>query len=1002
MSGVPANSVVERILANASRCPGTPFLTLIGRDGAEASLSYAALVERAGRWAERFRDAGLSAGEVVIVILEHGEALYAAYLGALLAGCRPAYFAHPSEKVHESRYRESVRLLLETVGAGALVTSRATHARSEATVPGTATLLDDGELASARAGRSPTRVPPDALFLQFSSGTTGIKKGVPITADMLTWQVEAYARRIAVGPGDRIASWLPLYHDMGLIACLFLPLLERVPLVAMSPFDWVRRPEMLLDAITRHRATLVWLPNFAYNFLAARVAEPHAGRWDLSSLRAVVNCSEPIQAKSHRLLVERFAASGLKEAALATCYAMAESTFAVTSGGIDTALVAETVDAATLAPGRLVERVTPDAKRAWTVVGSGQPLDEARVAIVDAAGHPLPEGSVGEIEVACPSLFGGYVADAGAGPQSGCFRTGDLGYLRGAELFVIGRSKDTIIVGGRNIHPQDVEAIVNGVEGVIPGRCVAVGVEDPQLGTQSLVVLAETRLTDLAARAELRRRAREAVASALDVIPGDVALADHLSLHKSTSGKLARGANRDRYLAVARAAAEPGEAAPQPLPSLEAVRGCVIATASRDATRWTPDFDADTDLVREGILDSFSLVAFHLALEERFGAKAVHAVRELPERFRTVRAIAEAVTREPGATEEPQPPAGAPPRAGAPRQSLKYELAPQMRDVEAQPYEWVAYLMRRGMPNYRSRSLNSDEHGFRATYRGGTVLGYGEFAARREPKAVVLGNSCAYGIGTTHDARTLTSRLNELDSTGRFVWYNLAQRASVLMQERLGFELYAPPDVVCVVWLSGINNLISLIVGEGHPGNPAPFVGERQYAARMMPGVRLPPPPTLERRYAEMVRQIEVDLSALALRLRGTGRILFCLQPSASWIDKRWTGEERALIEVFDAAGAALQQAHHPQVLGPLHERYARDVAAICRRWEIDFIDSNLDPALGAGRWLFLDRTHLTDEGQQALAALVARWLASLRDAAKPKAEPAPGWALLRSLGRRR
>lgn len=918
----------------------------------------------------------------MIVILEHSEALYAAYVGALLGGYCPAYFAHPSEKIDISRYRESVELLLETVGGGLIVTSRAIHERLHGALTQSSVLLDDGsaiERPQVRGKPGPiARAIEGTLFLQFSSGTTGIKKGVAISPAMLMWQVDAYAEHIAAGPTDRVASWLPLYHDMGLIACLFLPLLKAIPLVAMSAFDWVKRPESLLEIITRHRSTLVWLPNFAYSFLALRAAAPREGGWDLSSLRAVVNCSEPIQHRSHRALLDKLAPRGLRENALASCYALAENTFAVTSGGIDRPLALETVEADSLAPGDRVKSAAPGAGNARTLVSSGTPLPETHVAIVDAQNRALPEGTVGEIEIASPGLFAGYVTgdEDVTGPCDGRFRTGDLGYLRGGELYVIGRLKDTIIIGGRNVQPQDVETIVEGVDGVIPGRCVAVGVEDTALGTQSLVILAETLIADAGVRRKLCAGIRERVIGGLDLVPADVALFDPMWLEKSTSGKLSRGANRQRYLA---ARGERTEAPPRiatPLQSrLEAILACVADTVSAGALREAPEFDAHTDLLRQGVLDSFSLVGFHLMLEDRFGADLLRAVREKPEKFRSVQAIAAELERHekqvaaaPG-TVEPQ---GA---GDAPSESLKYHLVPQMRDVEAQPYEWVAYLMRRGAPNYRSPTLNTDEHGFRMTWRDGAAIGYAELDAMGAPKGVTLGNSFAYGIGTTHDSRTFSSRLNEQAGTPGPVWYNLAQRASVLTQERLAFELYAPAGTQSVVWVSGINNLISLIVGEGHPGNPVPFVGERQYAARMMPDARLAAPPPFEPRYEAMIRQIEIDLSAIALRLNGKGRLLFCLQPSASWIDRRWTDEELDLIDIFDAAGSPLQRAHHPRHLEPLHGRYASDLAGICGRWGIDFIDTNADPALREERWLFIDRTHMTDAGHQALAALIARHL---------------------------
>jgi fatty-acyl-CoA synthase len=936
------NAFARRVLEIGAAASSRPFLTLLAADGTAAALTYGELLESAGRWCQRYRERGLLAGGRIVVILEHGEPLYASWVGALLGGYVPAYFAPPSPKIDETRFCAMVDALLDRVGGDFVVTSDAIAGRlgEKLKLPGG--LLQDGRALEPRRPLRNVGQPlgVDALFLQFSSGTTGLKKGVAVSADAALWQVDAYARSLRLGKEDVIASWLPLYHDMGLVACLLLPLAHGVPVVAMSPFDWIARPEMLLDAVARHRATLAWLPNFAYSFLAARVADK---RWDLASLRALVNCSEPVLERSHRSFLDRFGSMGIKAGTLGTCYAMAETTFAITAS----------------APG---EAPATDTFEGRAVVSSGRALPETGIRILDEQGKELPESRLGEIAVSSRSLFSGYVGDREATRASlsnGWFRTGDLGYLRAGELFVVGRSKDTLIVGGRNLFPQDIEAVVSGVQGVVAGRCVAAGIDDPALGTQSILVIAETRETQPERRADLTRRIHTAVAGELDVSLGEVALAEHMWLVKSTSGKLARAENRDRYL---KGKNEPRTLAPAVAPEGVGaqVRACIAEALSIGAARVAPAFGDDEDLVKSGIVDSFALVSLQLALEARFGADRVRPIRERPDAYRSVRAFATALG-------EALPAKPAAPAAAA---MVNGEL-PQMADVRAQPYQWVAYLMRRGAPNFRSRTLNSDEHGFRQTWREGSVFAFEAFRAHGGPKGVVLGNSFAYGIGTSHDAKTFTSLLND----SRFAWYNLAQRASVCMQERIAFELFGPERLDALAWVSGVNNLIGLIVGEGMPGNPAPFVGERQYAMRMMPGVQPGMLPPFEERYRTMLRQLEIDVSTLALRLRERTRLAFFLQPSATWIAKPFTSEERELIERFDAAGAVLQQAHHPRHLGPLHARFAADVAAICGRWQVHFVDSNADSRFRTQEWLFADRTHMVDGGHAVMAGLIRDWM---------------------------
>ena len=460
-----------------------------------------------------------------------------------------------------------------------------------------------------------------------SSGTTGLKKGVAITHQAALWQVDHYGAAIGLTSADVIASWLPLYHDMGLIAAAVLPFATGLSVAAMSPFDWVRRPAMLLQAIARHRATLCWLPNFAYNFLALNVRDEELAGVDLGCLRAIINCSEPLLASSHRHFQSRFEASGLRTDVLASSYAMAECTFAVTSGGFGQPIVEDIVDGAGLALGRAnqVGRAHP---RRTALVSSGTPLPDTTIHITGPDGEILPDRHVGEIAIGSPSLFERYERADTSAVHDGRFRTGDLGYLAGGHLFVTGRKKDLIIVAGRNVYPQDIESVVDETPGAIAGRAVAFGVADAILGTDRVVIVAETHLTDDGQRAALERAVREGVAARCEVAVGDVCLVPSRWLRKSTSGKLARGENRQRYLELVR------ERDARPIETLSIV-DAQEQTASLD--RWTTlaqdvvghvlaqrspglrRIRSDEGLVTSGLIDSLTLVTLVLELEHASG-----------------------------------------------------------------------------------------------------------------------------------------------------------------------------------------------------------------------------------------------------------------------------------------------------------------------------------------------------------------------------------------------
>ncbi|MGB8180779.1 MAG: AMP-binding protein, partial [Stellaceae bacterium] len=620
------------------------FLRLIFPGREDRVFAYADLVAEAGRWARVYARKGLKSGDRVIVTLPHSLALYAAYIGALFGGQVPAMFAFPSAKLSEEVYFATAGRLIAGSRAKLLVAERtlgdALHTRAADAIKGVH-LVTPEDADAERPGfvEPPVVKADDTAFLQYSSGTTGIKKGVVLSHRALLWQVAAYGDAIGAGPTDRVVTWLPLYHDMGLIAAFFLPLLHKIPIVAMSPHDWVVRPALWLQAVTQHRGTLAWMPNFAFSFLARSVPEAELTGLDLSSLRGLVNCSEPVMAASHTAFLARFASRGFRSEALAASYAMAENTFAVTSAGFGQPPLVEHIDSSAFEQdGRCVV-----AAGGRAMVSSGRVLPETDLAIEDEAGRALGERRVGEIVVASPCLMAAYDGDAEATAsalQAGRFRTGDLGYIAGGELFVTGRKKDLIIVGGRNLYPQDIEEVVSRVAGIIPGRCVAFGVPDEAAGTERLVVLAESEAPAVR-HAAIKSAIYAAVAGQTEAVPGDICILPPRSLLKSSSGKLARSANRDRYREELSVAVAPvvAPAATEGGP-LAAVRRVV-----RGRLRLIPGLDLDavtdtTPLLSSGLIDSFALAELVVALEAETDRALPPGLMQEIENIDTIAAIA--------------------------------------------------------------------------------------------------------------------------------------------------------------------------------------------------------------------------------------------------------------------------------------------------------------------------------------------------------------------------
>jgi fatty-acyl-CoA synthase len=412
------------------------------------TLTYAELMQGAAGFSQALAQAGISPGEVVILILDHGEALIEAFLGTVLHGAIPSIMPFLTEKLAADAYRASLSALFEITRPGAVITYpeflEEVRQASQGSSPPTLLLCDQvsrvANLDFASLRGRPRRA-HDILLLQHSSGTTGLQKGVALSHQAVFNQIEPYSEAIRLNPNDVIVSWLPLYHDMGLIAGFILPLLKRVPLVLLSPFDWVRAPYRLMQAVTEYGGTLCWLPNFAFNFCAQKIRDRDLQGVNLSSLRAVINCSEPMHWTSHEMFRQRFQPYGLDPAALCTCYAMAENVFAVTQGGINGPVTLDLIDGRALL-NRQVAEACPEDEQALKMVSAGRPLGNTRLRILDSAGADQPERHIGEIALLSDCMLTGYYRRpdlTGKAFLDGWYLTGDLGYLANGELYITGR-----------------------------------------------------------------------------------------------------------------------------------------------------------------------------------------------------------------------------------------------------------------------------------------------------------------------------------------------------------------------------------------------------------------------------------------------------------------------------------------------------------------------------------------------------------------------------------
>jgi acyl-CoA synthetase (AMP-forming)/AMP-acid ligase II len=546
-----AESTVSGCLRRlASANPSASFCTFISGPEVE-HITFDQLYRRSCAYAQHYAGMGIKPNDLILIILKHTPHLFYAYLGAMIAGAIPSYLPFPSPKQRADLYWEDHDTLFRRIQPRLVVTYKENLAAANEALPGfnIPTLVAGEDLVLAQPHIEDTFPgfacsADDVACLQHSSGTTSLKKGVMLTHRMILDHVTAYNESIGFGESDSIASWLPLYHDMGFIACFMGSLISGTHLVALDPFEWVMRPRTLLDAIQRYRSTFCWLPNFAFSHIANAV--PAAERWDLSSIRAFINCSEPCKGKTFDRFAERFAESGITAEKLQICYAMAENVFGVTQ----TPLGLRVDEVAAEANAFSLEEVVPTDRDGIRLMSCGPPIAGVEVEIRDESGKCIPDGHIGEICVRGPFLFSGYYKlpeKTAEKLRDGWYYTGDMGFLVDGELFVTGRKDDMLIVAGRNYYAHEIEALVNALPEIVPGRNVAIGVEDPLTDATAVVVLAEcvagtdSEETGRALRREVVEKLGLAIHAFVPLSSG--------RLVKTTSGKISRSKNRELYVA---------------------------------------------------------------------------------------------------------------------------------------------------------------------------------------------------------------------------------------------------------------------------------------------------------------------------------------------------------------------------------------------------------------------------------------------------------------------
>ncbi|KAF0163616.1 MAG: AMP-dependent synthetase and ligase [Rhodocyclaceae bacterium] len=551
-----AVTLVEVLQWHARRHPQRPHV-LFQRSATETdTLDYGQLLATARQVAAGLRRIGIVPGQCVALMLPTGLEFFHSFYGILLAGAVPVPIYPPTRpgQIEDHLCRQAG--ILQNCEAAALISFDAARLVARilsGLVPSLREVTTPDELRASGKSAAPADDhrghADDVALLQYTSGSTGNPKGVTLDHGNLLANIRAWGQAVEWSASDVVVSWLPLYHDMGLIGAWLGSLYHASPLVLMSPLDFLARPERWLWAIHQHRGTLTAAPNFAFELCLRHLDPARLQGLDLSSWRYAANGAEPVAAETLARFAAAFHPYGFRAAALAPVYGLAECSVGLAVSPPGRGPLIDRVQREPLASGEAVPAAIDDI-HVLSMVACGRPLPGHEVRIVDEAGVELPPRRVGRLEFRGPSATRGYYRNAEASAKlirDGWLDSGDLAYLAEGDIVITGRIKDTIIRGGRNLYPYELEEAVGAIPGVRRG-CVAVfGVAAAGQGTEKLVVVAESRETGAAARQELIRRVNGLTVDLLGTPPDDVVLAPPHAVLKTSSGKIRRSATRDVY-----------------------------------------------------------------------------------------------------------------------------------------------------------------------------------------------------------------------------------------------------------------------------------------------------------------------------------------------------------------------------------------------------------------------------------------------------------------------
>ncbi|MHB8666148.1 MAG: AMP-binding protein [Burkholderiales bacterium] len=548
-----AQTLLDALLWHAERHPGRLQVHLYGESG-EEELSYAAVRRGAARCASRLVEHGLQPGQAVAIMLPTGCDYLYSFFGILMAGGIPVPLYPPARPAHiEDHLRRHVGIL-DNCRATMLITlpgAKAVALLLRAQVTSLQRVLMPADLTGGDAAFAPVPARPgDVAFIQYTSGSTGNPKGVVLTHANLVANIRAMGDAVHASSSDVFVSWLPLYHDMGLIGAWFAALYLGFPTVLMSPLAFLSQPGRWLWTIHRHRGTLSGGPNFSYELCLKRIEESELEGLDLSCWRYAFNGAEPVSPRTLAAFAQRFGRYGLPASAMQPVYGLAEASVGLCFPTPGAPYRIDRIERAAFQDRGVARPAASGDASALELPCCGRVLAAHDLRVVDAAGVELADRHEGRLQFKGPSATGGYFRNPEQTRKlfdGAWLDTGDLAYVADGELYLSGRAKDLIIRGGRNLYPYELEQAVGALPGIRKG-CVAVfGSADPANGTERVVVLAESRETEAGAVEALRRSINQCAIDLIGMPADDIVLAPPHSVLKTSSGKIRRASSREYY-----------------------------------------------------------------------------------------------------------------------------------------------------------------------------------------------------------------------------------------------------------------------------------------------------------------------------------------------------------------------------------------------------------------------------------------------------------------------